>query len=289
MKKFVAWGLKLHSHTHSYIHNSYCKAFSSLGWDSHHFDGDREVDVRDSLVLVSSHYEHTVPLHPSNKYITHNCQRDEFNDYDRLTLQVYTNGINSVGTSGKKINEYTIFDNESKTLYQPWATDLLPDEIITDYEDNYSKLVSWVGTISACEKFGNINQIAPVVESFTEKGYNFSNVDPWSEPVSNEKHRSLIKSSEVAPAIVGHWQKENDYIPCRIFKNITYGKIGMTNSVISSKIFGDSVLYGDGKDLAEKYLALSLDQKKKMFKESASLVKNEHTFINRINSILEVM
>tara|TARA_A100001201_G_scaffold3086_1_gene7314 strand:+ start:268 stop:1140 length:873 start_codon:yes stop_codon:yes gene_type:complete len=289
MKKFVAWGLKLHSHTHSYIHDSYCKAFSSLGWETQHFDGDTEVDVRDSIVLVSAHYEHNVPLHPSNKYITHNCERDDFDNYERLSLQVYTNGIDSVGTSGEKLNEYTVFDGETKTLYQPWATDLLPDEIDTEYVENKEKNVVWVGTISRDNVHENYSEILPFVEECHMNGLVFQSVDPWTNPVTNEEHIRLIRNAGVAPTIVGPWQNENDYIPCRIFKNISYGNIGVTNSKMSKRIFGDTILYGDGKELAEKYFDLSPKQKKRMYEESSSLVKNKHTFINRINTILEVM
>ena len=34
----------------------------------------------------------------------------------------------------------------------------------------------------------------------------------------------LIQESIIAPALQTDWQVEHEYIPCRIFKNISYGK-----------------------------------------------------------------
>ena len=48
--------------------------------------------------------------------------------------------------------------------------------------------------------------------------------------------KKIIANSEIAPAIVGSWQKEHEYVPCRIFKNISYGKLGMTNSEIVNPV-----------------------------------------------------
>ena len=36
--KIVIWGYPLHTHTHSYIHNSFYKAFSYLGHEVYWFD-----------------------------------------------------------------------------------------------------------------------------------------------------------------------------------------------------------------------------------------------------------
>lgn len=289
-KKFVAWGVKLHTDTYSYIHDSYCKAFASLGWESVHYDGtEKNVDIKDSVVMVSNHYENTVPLHPSNKYITHNCMRDEFKNYKRLSLQVYTNGTNSAGSVGEKINDYTVFDNHSKTLYQPWATDLLPDEIDVNYHSNNSKKCVWVGSLNNCPRFGNLSKIHPFIDGIKTHGFHFNHINPWSNPVSHEKNRQLVFESEVAPTLVGQWQLENDYIPCRFFKNISYGKLCLTNSPIIVKLLNDSVVYGEGKDLVDRYLSLNQTKQKIMFEHSINEIKTNHTFKSRVEQILKVI
>mgnify|MGYP006419383869 CR=1 FL=1 len=38
INKVIIWGHKLHSHTHSYIHDSFYKAFKFLGYNTYWFD-----------------------------------------------------------------------------------------------------------------------------------------------------------------------------------------------------------------------------------------------------------
>jgi hypothetical protein len=37
---------------------------------------------------------------------------------------------------------------------------------------------------------------------------------------------AAIRRSRIAPAIAGRWQVEHNYLPCRMFKNISYGQLG---------------------------------------------------------------
>ena len=41
-KKVIIWGLPLHSHTHSYIHDCFFKAFTSMGYDTVWVDKTQE-------------------------------------------------------------------------------------------------------------------------------------------------------------------------------------------------------------------------------------------------------
>ena len=56
-----------------------------------------------------------------------------------------------------------------------------------------------------------------------------------------EENVKLIQESILAPAIQTDWQVENGYIPCRIFKNISYGKMGVTNNPTVNKLFNDKI------------------------------------------------
>ena len=55
-KKVVIWGLPLHSHTHSYIHDCFSKAFMSMGFDTIWVENTSEKInnsfLDDSLVIV---------------------------------------------------------------------------------------------------------------------------------------------------------------------------------------------------------------------------------------------
>ena len=42
-QKVIIWGHKLHSHTHSYIHNAYFTTFKKLGFETFWFDDKDDV------------------------------------------------------------------------------------------------------------------------------------------------------------------------------------------------------------------------------------------------------
>ena len=45
--KVIIWGHKLHSHTHSYIHESFYQAFKHLGYETHWVDNSDNVSSID--------------------------------------------------------------------------------------------------------------------------------------------------------------------------------------------------------------------------------------------------
>lgn len=91
----------------------------------------------------------------------------------------------------------------------------------------------------------------------------------------------------MAPAIQGEWQCRQGYIPCRIFKNISYGQFGITNSKTVFDLFGGNIIYNtDTYQLfmdAEEYIrnATIEDLYKQM-----DFVRDNHTYISRINCLL---
>ena len=99
----------------------------------------------------------------------------------------------------------------------------------------------------------------------------------------------LIQESILAPALQTDWQIDNHYIPCRIFKNISYGKMGMTNNEAVYNLFNKKMLYSnDIPELVKQ--GLEFDKKENKFdkiKELMIEVRDNHTYINRIHFILD--
>ena len=132
IKRFVAWGHKLHSHTHSYIHNAFIRAFQHLGYPTLWLDNNddsSEIDFEGSLFLTEGCVETNIPVREDCYYILHNCSGTQFVDIPQnhiIVIQVFTKGI----FDGRSLTyiEPCIY-HEGRTLYMPWATDLLPYEI----------------------------------------------------------------------------------------------------------------------------------------------------------------
>lgn len=281
MTKIVIWGHKIHSHTHSYIHACFYKAFKYMGYETYWFDNSDiiNIDLSNSLFITEGQVDENIPKRKDCLYLLHNCEGHKYTDLKKIGLQTYT----ADRSNGSK--QYVHFDGNTITMC--WATDLMPNEINTDANNNNFNLkkIYWVGTIGDGE-FGNINEINPFINKCKKNNIEFIHSNPWSKPKSFEENRDMIINSYLAPTIVGRWQKENHYIPCRIFKNISYGKIGLTNSLAIKEMFGEMVTYSnDTSELFDLGVTKMLSMKSEEMKEAMEFVKSNHTYVNRCEFI----
>lgn len=103
----------------------------------------------------------------------------------------------------------------------------------------------------------------------------------------------FIQDAYIAPALQFKWQVDKEYIPCRIFKNISYGKMGITNNSAVNNIFGNKLIYDkDLEKLADKCMVFYNKPKKYQIKRIVKLmkiVKEKHTYVSRINFILDFL
>lgn len=286
--KAIIWGHKLHSHTHSYVHNAFFRAFEYLGYDAHWFDDADDVgnfDFSNSIFITEGQVCKNMPLIKGSKYVLHNCYDESMwekiknEDIKYLKIQTYTDDV--LAYNIEKIEEGIYFGGDM--LYMMWATDLLPDEIVFQ-ETERTNISWWVGTMGE-GKFGNMNELNGFKRACRENGIEFRHANN----LSIEENRSKIRESYMAPAIVGTWQKEKGYVPCRIFKNMSYGQIGLTNSLSTKKVLGDHVAYAD-----DEYELFRLGQEaimsenyKTRLVDGMNFVRENHTYINRINTILK--
>lgn len=290
--KVVIWGHKLHSHTHSYIHNGFYNGFKHLGYSTYWLDDKDDTsdfDFANTLFLTEGQVDKEIPLRPDCTYMLHNCTDPKYKILEKkhvITFQVFTDSIFSVPTL-ERIDTCIYYDIPGRCLYMPWATDLLPHEIdaIQKSMPTVHRQVYWVGTVGDGQ-FGNIDQIKPFKKACEENGMAF--VVKHHLPLS--EHVAAIGSSYIAPAIVGKWQLKQGYIPCRIFKNISYGKMGVTNSRHIYELFEKKIVYNP-----DTY-QLFYDAKKRMESmtqeelfELMDLVKTKHTYLNRIATLLDFL
>lgn len=286
--KIVLWGHKLHSHTHSYVHYAFNKAAKHMGHESYWLDNNDDVsniDFSNSIFITEGQVDQNIPIRDDCFYVLHNCYDKKYENLFKskkaIVLQVYTNAI--LQYNYKKFSDFIQYDFQGQALYFPWATDLLPNEINTNVSINLnSKIINWIGTIGGGE-FGNINELNPFIQACKENGITFKH----SAGIDFESNLKLIRESYMAPAIVGTWQKKVGYVPCRIFKNISYGQLGCTNSETVSKVFKNKIIYNS----SEHDLFSSVNNKLKSNYNDLRLelmqdVKENHTYINRINTIL---
>lgn len=292
-KKVIIWGHKLHSHTHSYIHYAFHKTFKHLGYDTYWFDAKDNVsnfDFSNSLFITESQADKNIPLRQDCRYILHNCVDTKYKKLREsgncITLQVYTHDALK---NHKEINEmapFVMYNLQDKTIYMPWATDLLPHEIdhmkTLNMKKKKEKAIYWIGTGSA--------QIDELKQACKKYNIEFKNIDPWTKPASPEENIAFTQKSLFAPAIQSQWQCDNGYIPCRIFKNISYGQMGVTNSATVNKLFHNKIVFNPNIkqlfiDALQKIKTMSTQE----LHELMDFVRDHHTYINRIECLLRFM
>jgi hypothetical protein len=258
-----------------------------MGWETYWLDNSDDIsafDFSNSLFLTEGQVDGNIPIRSDCKYILHNCDTTKYGD-NFITLQVYTTDV--LTRNVEKIEDCIYFQSEIKTLYQPWATDYLPNEIENLTSLNFSKnrIVNWVGSVWEGGGYGNLNEIKILKESLKKYDIDFKEIrTPYQE---NKIH---INSSYISPAIQGAWQVEKNYIPCRIFKNISYGEFGITNSQGVYDLLEQQIIFdNDINILIDKAIThrelITLSQ----INSQINLVRNKHTYINRINNILKLI
>lgn len=295
--KVVIWGHKLHTHTHSYIHQAFYRAFCALGYTTYWFDEKdalSDFNFANTLFLTEGQADASIPLREDCYYILHNCTSQKYaallQKNRGLIIQVYSDDCLKRPYL-QKIAPCMFIDISGRCLYMPWATDLLPDEIEKQKQkvpENLSKrkpIIHWIGTIGG-GLFGNIDEITPFKKACKDCGVRFKH----HAHISIQENMAFIQDSYMAPAIVGKWQQKQGYIPCRIFKNISYGQMGLTNSYRVYELFEGRIVYNP-----DTY-KLFYDAKKKMKTMSRNelldlmdFVKTKHTYLNRIQTIFNFM
>lgn len=302
IKKVIVWGYPKDTHTHSYIHSSFYKTFKYMGYDTYWFNNKTDVsnfDFSNSLFMTSGSEESALtPIRKDCLYILHNCPGNIFNPIsdNAINIQVLTDPVsNCDGLT--KINDYTYIGD--KIIYQPWATDLLPHEIDLNWADiKRKKVVNYVGSVLD----GGYNDIRSQLIRFSEGckkdgievhaygGYtpnsNIGYLKRHSNFVSDERHIQLIQESMYAPQLCSDQQIEMGYVPCRIFKNISYGHFGLTNSESVNRVFNNRLICE--RDTYKLYNRAKKEITSKETKDLMKIIIEKHTYINRINMILEV-
>lgn len=288
--KIYIWGHKLHEHTHSYIHASYYKAFDYLNHEVYWIDSRdnlSDYNFSNSIFFVEDSVKRGMPLRKDCKYITHHINTKYFTD-----AEVPFENVLKLGNYlpqfevHEKIEDLAYWDESTHTLYQTWGTDLLPHEID---EDNPAKFTTFNKSL---------NYVGMLYEQGPWWAQSFANVldqkdnvsfQVYTQNASFEENRNLIRNSFLCPDFRSDWHLQCGYIPCRIFKNISYGRITGTNSPFVKRAFGDYVAFGGTPETLYENLLAADSEEKIDIRDAMLFVKEKHTFINRVNTILKFL
>ncbi len=302
IKKVIIWGYPLNSHTHSYIHYAFKKGFEHLGFETLWLtdnDSIAGINFDDCLFIAASEQEKNIPLNKSSYYVLHNVDARRYYEFGCKILLIQTHNIATIpkeDETTERFNKYTLFkkNHDVNCLYMCWGTDLLPNQIdINNIKEHItSKYCLWIGTYGDSKgEFQNGTELIPFFDECKKNNIEVKAINPWSNPVSFEENYKLVNKSYLSPSIQGPWQINNGYIPCRIFKNISYGHLGITNNINVDNIFDNTLIYDRDpiklfyKSIEKRNSNTYIDEIKYQMNE----VKTKHTYINRIEYILKCL
>lgn len=288
-KKIVIWGFRTHFHTHRYIHAAFYSNLKKLGasvvWVEDAARNRAVIHAGDLVIAMNMAARH-VPYVAGAYYCLHNFDEGEstkkFLEYiDRayvIRLQVYKN---SAELSDQKWDEVTYYDTRSRTLYQPWGTNLLAEEFKTPVVPR-GRLVFWVGSVwNDALNQGNLREIEVLKTALSQRRLRFVQV----RFVSGLLNTFFVRRSRLAPAIGGAWQVQQNYLPCRMFKNVSYGQLGFSNVQKFQDLFSSASIQGGSIDaLVDKALAVPPRVYADMVR-AQQVVVQRHTYLHKCLNI----
>jgi hypothetical protein len=172
---------------------------------------------------------------------------------------------------------------DKTVLEMIWATDLMPEEVLANKSvatvfNHGSREINWVGS--------RRGTLEPFRRACKNAGYKFN---VYGNGVPIEDNIRLIQQSMFAPTIADQYQVDVvDYVPCRIFKNISYGHFGITNSPGARKVFGGSILFES--DLEKLFTRGMTELPRIDISEQHELmdyVARHHTYVDRLPKMFE--
>ena len=291
VSKVILWGHKLHTHTHSYIHWGFSRAFKHLGYETYWLDARDDIrafDFKNALFITEGQVDRGIPIRDDCYYIIHNCVAKKYQhllDNGRaIILQVYTHDC--LTRQEPALSLCFHYNIPQSTIYMPWATDLLPHEIDAIKENialpNAKKNhATFIGSIMGGH-FGNQPQINAFKRAIKQSNIEFEHGGVNNK--SMESNITMVQQALLAPAIQGGWQCKQGYIPCRIFKNISYGAMGITNSKTVYDLFEGTIVYNDdsyrlGVEAVNRIRTWSVKDQYALM----DIVRDKHTYLNRIS------
>ena len=315
-QKVIIWGHPFGSHTHSYVHEGFYRAFKHLGYDTYWFHDHnfpKDFNYNDCLFITEGFACREIPILKTSCYAVMYCpdpsrfqeaghyidmRSTAYNFKDHIYDYSVNENCQTVGPTcffePKRPNSIRFKNNHVDKIiddfdkfYLGWCSNLLPHEI--NLEDRFrprKQVIHFCGSLGHSGQFENYSAWAPFIQKCYKHQIQFVHNCPWQNPLSTEEVIRRVQESILAPDIRGPEHCRTGVITCRLFKNISYGHLGMTNSKhMADTMPGLCIYHEKTDDLFE--LGMANSQNFDIIKEAMLFVKDNHTYINRITSLLK--
>jgi hypothetical protein len=297
--EIVVWGLKNRRHSHRFIHEGFFNNFHPFARDVVWVNDRRGIEFspfKKRMIFASGMASRHLPIVPNTEYVFHNLALTEKQKFASevlnskiLYLQVHTNS-----SRGEKLWEspFISFDVGNKTLTQPWGTPIPEPNWYRNTAPLESSIEYWVGAVwNNALNQGNIEAIEAFKKSLSRRNVDFKRIGGSRlnlNGISDQTAVELVRKSRIGASILGRWQMEQGYIPCRVFKNLSAGIPPISNGDFRL-LFGASQLYAAEIDeLVDVALSESRESRMTRLEESQALT-GIHTYRANIKRIIQCL
>lgn len=296
-------GYKRPMHTHHFIHKSFYRAFLFLGLPVKWVESIDVLELsqlKKTLVLSSSQYfpRDDFVIHSSSKALIHNIEQSHFFSgifkhevFSKTAFALYDNDFISLGVNSG-------FSCNRRTVVTMWGTDLLynvvsQSQLLPSYRSNDKSF--FVGTKQG-PLFSDFNNkcVAQGFKLASRGGFTGSNNFSASRLLRKLKIPFFVDDfnsikytlkSVFAFDIRERGHLESSYIPCRIFKTLSYGRLCLTNSLACNSLFPEyTFLLNDDTQLADVVELESSRTHAESFDIINYMISN-HSYVNRVQEI----
>jgi hypothetical protein len=295
--KIVIWGLKNRWHTHRFIFQAYYENLQKCNipvvWVEDEKKSQSIIEKNDLIFSASGMHgkmvpeklsldDYNLPIRDDVYYCLH-AENDYFLEKISLDKSIQLKFYNNEAEKYEKLYEAVHFDRTTKTLYQPWGTNLLPHEFDKPIFC-MTRFVFWIGSIwKGKRNEGNVTEIEKLAYILKSKKL-------WLQQirfVPNFINKFFVRHSRIAPAIGGAIQVETNYLPCRMFKNISYGQLGFSNIKKFDSIFKGCNIYDENTEkMVDKVLSLKKDEYLALVEKQQEICK-QYTIAHHLNNVFK--
>ncbi len=266
IRRVVIWGLKTsYDDTYRFIHLGFFSTLKKLSvpviWVDDVISSQLAVGEGD-LIISSNRSMQFMPIRSEIKYCLHNPEqkyRDQLGLDQYVLLQVMTNERflekNKLNAEiNSRLRGVASYDLDCNVLHQSWGTPLLEREFYKPIDFPIKKSEYFIGTIWDNELGQGNQKVIPIYKSALKReGINFYHVKGAPEALNP----TYVRHSAIGASIVGNWQRENGYTPCRLFKAISYGRLGSINSILTKNQYPWVVANENVDELVDNILRMS--------------------------------
>lgn len=291
-KKIVLWGATTSLDSTRHIYRAYKETLAKLGvtveWVAD-LPASRERIEAGSLVLAMDIWgAHIGAAVEGADYVLHNFDAEHelsktIEPERLLRLQVYTD--DALQWEHETWDTCRLYHGSGRTLFQPWGTNLLAEEFYDPIFNAGAEDCCFVGAIWDDRGMGNAGIVGPLEAALARRRLNWV---PYTH-ISDEANIAHVRRSRIAPAIAGPWQVEKNYLPCRVFKNVSYGQLAVTNVRAFRDLFGDACVWGD---TPEELVAAALELPARTWLErvrAQQVVAQRYTYRESIAAIVRAL